>query len=128
MRNDGKMLGLRAKVTMDAGAYPNIPFVSAMFFGTMQQLMPGPYHLDAYQFESLSVSTNKAVYVAYRGPWAVETWVRERLLDIAANELGMDRLEFRYLGIGFATFIEAAPGPAAPCSTSGPHMTPQETS
>ena len=43
----------------------------------------------------MSVSTNKAVYVAYRGPWAVETWVRDRLLDIAANELGMDRAELR---------------------------------
>ena len=128
--------------------------------------MPGPYRLPALGFRTTFTASNKATYVAYRGPWAVETWVRERLLDIAARELGIGRDEIRLrnmigpdelprrrcsparrstcacrparrssgrsssptsstgrrtqagraregrvLGLGFATFIEAAPGP-----------------
>ena len=164
VNNDGTFLGMKAKLTMDAGAYPNVPFVSAMFVGLIQLLLPGPYRMKGYRFESLVVSTNKPSYVAYRGPWEMETWVRERLIDIVAHEIGVDAAEIRrknmmlgapddrlitgitvkgissresldralalidydgfrkeqeaarakgrYLGIGFATFIEAAPGPA----------------
>ena len=164
VNNDGTFVGMKAKLTMDAGAYPNVPFVSAMFVGLMQLLLPGPYRMKGYRFESSVISTNKAAYVAYRGPWEMETWVRERLIDIVAHEIGVDAAEIRrknmmmgepddrlitgltvkgissresldralelidydafrkeqeaaraqgrYLGIGFATFIEAAPGPA----------------
>ena len=164
VKADGTFLGMKAKLIMDAGAYPNVPFVSAMFVGLMQLLLPGPYRMKGYRFESSVISTNKAAYVAYRGPWEMETWVRERLVDIVAHELGVDAAEIRrknmmlgapedrlitgitvkgissresldralaligyesfrkeqataraqgrYLGIGFATFIEAAPGPA----------------
>ncbi|MEO5840114.1 MAG: xanthine dehydrogenase family protein molybdopterin-binding subunit [Acidimicrobiales bacterium] len=164
VKADGTFLGMKGKLTMDAGAYPNVPFVSAMFVGLMQLLLPGPYRMKGYRFESSVISTNKAAYVAYRGPWEMETWVRERLIDIVAHEIGVDAadirrtnmmlgapddrlmtgltvrgissresldkaLEFidyegfrkeqatartqgRYLGVGFATFIEAAPGPA----------------
>jgi carbon-monoxide dehydrogenase large subunit len=164
VKNDGTFLGMKAALTMDAGAYPNVPFVSAMFVGLIQLLLPGPYRMKGYRFESSVISTNKPSYVAYRGPWEMETWVRVRLVDIVAHELGLDAAEIRrtnmmlgaaddrlitgitvkgissresldrvlehidyatfrkeqaaaraqgrYLGIGFATFIEAAPGPA----------------
>ena len=39
--------------------------------------------------------SNKASYVPYRGPWAVETWVRERMLDIIARDLGLDPIDVR---------------------------------
>src|SRR5262249_50634630 len=41
------------------------------------------------------VASNKAPYVAYRAPWEMETFVRERILDIIARELGMDGVEIR---------------------------------
>jgi carbon-monoxide dehydrogenase large subunit len=161
--NDGKLLGMRAHMLMDHGAYPGVPFAAAIFSGLVQMLLPGPYTFEAYAFDVTAVSTNKCVYVAYRGPWEMETWVRERVLDDVARELGMDpaelrrrnlmegaaderlitglsvagissresldralsmigydafkreqstaRADGRHLGIGFATFIEAAPGP-----------------
>ena len=163
VRDDGTLLGMRANMTMDHGAYPGVPFAAAMFAGLVQMLLPGPYRMQAYQWDFTAVSTNKCVYVAYRGPWEMETWVRERVLDEVARELGMDPAELRrrnmmsgeaderlitglsvagissresldrvlerigyddfrreqaaarndgrHLGIGFATFIEAAPGP-----------------
>ena len=172
VKNDGTLLGIRAKLTMDVGAYPGVPFSAPGFTMLMQMLLPGPYRMKGYEFEWRAVSTNKAVYVAYRAPWEMETWVRERLLDIVAHELEIDPAELRrrnlvqgdpedrtltglslsgvttresldralervdyetlrkeqaaaraagrYLGIGFATFIEAAPGPVEFRTGGGP--------
>ena len=49
----------------------------------------------ALGFESTAVATNKASYIAYRGPWASETFVRERVLDLLAKDLGLDPLDIR---------------------------------
>jgi aerobic carbon-monoxide dehydrogenase large subunit len=158
------------KMVVDTGAYPGM---GAMIPSIVEAMFPGPYKLAALGFESTAVTTNKATYVAYRGPWASETFVRERVLDLIAKDLGLDPLEIRlhnvaprtdppavmvtgrplvgittkesleriaqladfpafrrrqaearahgrYLGIGVATFIEAAPGPREPEGASGP--------
>jgi carbon-monoxide dehydrogenase large subunit len=163
--NDGTVLGMKARLTMDAGAYPAFPFGAPIFARMIQLVFPGPYRLPALQFSSRVVATNKSTYVAYRGPWAVETWVRERMYDVVARHLGLSRADIRLqnmigpdelptamvtgpaldvrmsarrtleraleiaefdswqkvqaearaegrrLGLGFATYIEAAPGP-----------------
>ncbi len=148
---------------MDTGAYPWVPYPAPLFASIARRVLPGPYRLQGYSFDFTGVSTNKATYVAYRGPWEIETWVRERILDVVAHELGLDpadvrrlnmvdgeagdrmitglglegvssresldraldligyeelrreqaaaRAEGRCIGIGFATFIEGAPGP-----------------
>jgi carbon-monoxide dehydrogenase large subunit len=165
LRDDGTLLGLRVDMTMDQGAYPAFPFSAAMYPLLIRTMLPGPYRVPALGFTTTLTASNKATYVAYRGPWAVETWVRERMLDLAARELGIGRDEIRLrniigpdelprkmvtgptldvrmsarttleralaiadlehwpeqqaaaraeghcLGLGFATFIEAAPGP-----------------
>ena len=80
---------------MDQGAYPAFPFSAAMYPLMIRTMIPGPYRLPALGFSTTLTASNKATYVAYRGPWAVETWVRERLLDIAARELGIGRDEIR---------------------------------
>jgi carbon-monoxide dehydrogenase large subunit len=162
--NDGDLLGLDVTMVIDTGAYPvSAPVVPP----TIQMMLPGPYKLAALGFESTAVTTNKASYISYRGPWASETFVRERVFDLLAKDLGLDPLEIRlrnvaprtdppftmvtgrplvgvttreslervaaimdipafrrrqaeerargrYLGIGLATFIEAAPGPRMP--------------
>ena len=93
--NDGMVLGVKVKMLQDQGSYPPIIMPAAgVIFGVMQ-FLPGPYRLRALSFEAKSVTTNKCQYVAYRGPWAVETWVRERMLDVIARELGMDPIELR---------------------------------
>lgn len=97
--NDGTVRGLRAKLTMDGGAYPGFPFGAPMFCRIIQTMLPGPYRFDAMQFDIELVSSNKPTYVAYRGPWAVETWVRERLFDVIARELGLSRAEVRLRNI-----------------------------
>ena len=61
----------------------------------MKVLLPGALRLQHYQFEGLIVATNKASYVVYRGPWEIECWGRERLLDRVAHELCIDPVEVR---------------------------------
>src|SRR5262249_27350233 len=54
-------------------------------------------------FESTAVITNKASYVAYRGPWASETFLRERILDLIAKDLSLDPLEIRLRNVAQRT-------------------------
>jgi aerobic carbon-monoxide dehydrogenase large subunit len=90
--NDGDLLGLDVKMVIDTGSYPAMgTFVPSIVEG----MLPGPYKLAALGFESTAVTTNKASYVAYRGPWASETFVRERVLDLLAKDLGLEPLEIR---------------------------------
>ena len=90
--DDGDLLGLDVKMVIDTGAYPGM---GAMVPGIMEAMLPGPYKLAALGFESTGAITNKASYVAYRGPWASETFVRERVLNLIAKDLGLDPVEIR---------------------------------
>ena len=89
---DGVILALKVRMLLDSGAYPGM---GHMVSRTMQSVMPGPYRIEGLSFEETVTVTNKASYVAYRGPWAAETFVRERLVDIIATELGVEPLELR---------------------------------
>ena len=95
VQSDGTLLGIRADMTMDQGAYPMPPYPSSLFCNLVKMLIPNAYRLEAYAFRGRVVATNKCSYIAYRGPWAVETWVRERMLDEIAADLGLDRVEIR---------------------------------
>ncbi len=95
VNDDGELLGLKVDMTMDQGAYPAVPFGAATFAGIMRVMMPGTYRFKAYSMKAAAIASNKAKYVAYRGPWANETWVRERMLDVVARELGLSPTELR---------------------------------
>ncbi len=90
--NEGDVLGLKVDMTVDTGAYPGM---GAMISGLIESMLPGPYKMEALGFTFSATVTNKAQYVAYRGPWAAETFTRERLLDIVAHEVGIEPLELR---------------------------------
>ena len=93
--HDGELLGLRAKLELDSGAYPllNIPLNLVALI--VRALLPGTLRVRNYSFEGSVVTTNKASYVAYRGPWEIECWVRERLMDVIAHELDLDPIAVR---------------------------------
>jgi carbon-monoxide dehydrogenase large subunit len=91
---DGRIVALRGHAHVDIGAY--IRTVGATPARNIIQILSGPYripHID------LSVSlhlTNKTPVGTYRGPGRYEAdFCRERLFDMIAAELGIDRVEFR---------------------------------
>jgi carbon-monoxide dehydrogenase large subunit len=95
VKDDGEVLAFRVGLTLLDGAYPAAPVPAALFAALMRVMMPGAYRLQAFEFNTRIVCSNKGPYVPYRGPWAVETWVRERMLDVVARELGMSPAEIR---------------------------------
>ncbi len=93
--NDGTFRALKVDLVIDQGAYPGFPVGAAMTTRMMKVMFPGSYRWDAFEMRSRVVATNKGKYVAYRGPWANETWARERMIDVVARTLGMTPAEIR---------------------------------
>ena len=92
---DGKFLALHVHNTANMGAYLSTfaPAVPTYLSGT---LMAGVYTTPAIYVEVRAVFTNTVPVDAYRGAGRPEaTYMLERLVDKAARELGMDRLEIR---------------------------------
>jgi aerobic carbon-monoxide dehydrogenase large subunit len=95
VRQDGALLGVKVDFLRDAGAYPVLPFPVTVLTDTVRVLFPNCYKMPAMQWNTRVAVTNKASYVAYRSPSAVETWVRERMWDVIATELGLDKISVR---------------------------------
>jgi carbon-monoxide dehydrogenase large subunit len=91
---DGTMLALRGKAFTDLGAY--LRTVGATASRNIAQVMSGPYRIRDIRIEVGLLMTNKTPSGTYRGPGRFEAdFFRERLIDIAARELGIDPVEFR---------------------------------
>ena len=94
VRNDGMILGIDARMVLDQGAYP-LPLPAALFGAIVRTVLPGPYRIESMRWEEVDVVTNKTSFGPYRGPWAVETLIRETLIDRIGVELGLDPVEVR---------------------------------
>ena len=92
---DGRLLALRVHLVTDLGAYPQIGYPAAGYSNLVRALLPAAYRLEHFAFSAAMVTTNKSTYVPYRGPWEMETFLRERVLDLAARRLGLDPAELR---------------------------------
>jgi len=91
---DGTILGLRGSAWCDVGAYIRTNGLVAP--RNIAQFMSGPYRIPNIHLESHVQFTNKTPSGTYRGPGRYETdFFRERLLDLAAGDLGIGRVEFR---------------------------------
>jgi aerobic carbon-monoxide dehydrogenase large subunit len=91
---DGTILGLRGRARTDIGGYART--VGATPSRNIAQVMSGPYRIPNVRIEVALLLTNKTPVATYRGPGRFEAdFFRERLIDIAARELGIDPVEFR---------------------------------
>jgi carbon-monoxide dehydrogenase large subunit len=91
---DGTILGLRGEAIADIGAYMRTAGATAS--RNIAQVLTGPYGIENVRVDVTPVITNKTPSGTYRGPGRCEAdFFRERLLDMAARDLGIDRLEFR---------------------------------
>ncbi|MEP7011611.1 MAG: xanthine dehydrogenase family protein molybdopterin-binding subunit [Acidobacteriota bacterium] len=93
MTKDGRILGVKDSFLHDTGAYD--PYGLTVPLNSQCTLM-GPYDIPAYDSEFRAIFTNKPIVTPYRGAGRQHgVFVIERLLDLAARELGMDRIEIR---------------------------------
>jgi len=93
--NDGTLKGMKVDAFLDQGAYPAFPISPVVIALLWKGYMPGAYDFKAFELTTKIVATNKGKVVPYRGPWANETWMRERMVDIVADELGLSPFDVR---------------------------------
>jgi aerobic carbon-monoxide dehydrogenase large subunit len=88
----GRILGYRAAVRGDIGAH-TVTFVP---LGNFRNIFTTVYHVPAVFLELRGVKTNSVPTAPYRGAGRPEAHhAIERLLDIAARRLSLDRAEIR---------------------------------
>ncbi len=95
--SEGNVTGLKVDTVANLGAYLSTfgPAIPTFFYANP---MPGPYKTRAVHCRVRGVFTNTMPVDAYRGAGRPEaTYVLERLMDRAAWEMGIDRVEFRRL-------------------------------
>jgi len=94
LTKDGRILGLKVRVIVDIGAY--LAMLTALIPTLTAIMSPGCYKMLAYSFQMTEVFTNKMATAAYRGAGRPEaTYLIERIMDVAAAELGIDPAEIR---------------------------------
>jgi carbon-monoxide dehydrogenase large subunit len=90
---DGRIIGVRDVFLHDTGAYD--PYGLTVPINSQCTLL-GPYVIPNYDSTFTAVFTNKPIVTPYRGAGRQHgVFVIERLLDVAAREVGIDRAEIR---------------------------------
>jgi len=91
---DGRILAMRGRAHTDAGAYVRTNGVTPS--RNIAQVSSGPYRIPHIHLDVSMMLTNKTPAGTYRAPGRFETdFFRERLFDMVAADLGIDRVEFR---------------------------------
>ncbi len=94
-KKDGTLLGLRVDTYANLGAYLSTfgPLIPTFLYGP---LLSGVYNLPALSVRTYGVLTHTTPVDAYRGAGRPEAcYLVERMMDLAAQELGMDPAELR---------------------------------
>lgn len=93
VKDSGKITGLEVHVTAAAGAYPTLGAFLPQLTLMMSQAV---YDIPKIKGSAVSAATNNTPIAAYRGAGRPEaTQFIERIIDMAADEIGMDPAEIR---------------------------------
>ncbi|WP_395656558.1 xanthine dehydrogenase family protein molybdopterin-binding subunit [Nocardioides sp.] len=106
---DGVLLALKDEIWHNHGAFIRQaePLVSDITVG----MVPGPYRVPAYDGLLHVVVSNKTPLSAYRAPGRYEgTFARERLLDLAAEQIGISQVDIRRRNLLTEADLPFAPG------------------
>ena len=91
---NGRILAIRARAYQALGAYWWAAITAPLFFSLM--MIPSLYDVQAVDLRTCAVFTNTAPTSVYRGAGRPEAiYLIERLLDRAAQMIGLDRVEIR---------------------------------
>jgi carbon-monoxide dehydrogenase large subunit len=93
-KRDGTIVGMRCQIVADAGAYAG--FGGALAMGPTRMMAQGVYRIPRISYECAVALTNTTPMGAFRGAGRPEAAAMlERIIDIAAAELGIDPAEIR---------------------------------
>jgi len=93
-KRDGTIVGMRCQIVADAGAYAG--FGGALAMGPTRMMAQGVYRIPKISYECAVALTNTTPMGAFRGAGRPEAAAMlERIVDIAAVELGIDPAEMR---------------------------------
>jgi carbon-monoxide dehydrogenase large subunit len=92
---EGRFLALRVRTLVGIGAYPST-FAAVFATNNTKNCLSSVYVIPAMQIDVKMVLTNAAPLGPYRGAGRPEAiYLIERLIDLAAPALGIDRVELR---------------------------------
>jgi len=94
LERDGTIRGIRGEIFVDIGAYvrPN----GTTPVRNVAQFLAGPYRVPNLRLAAHAMVSNKTPTGTYRAPGRFEgSFFCERLIDMAATDLGLDRLAIR---------------------------------
>jgi len=112
-RRDGYILGLRGAIFADMGAYARS--TGGIVTANAARCLPGPYRISNFACDVHAFLTNKAPVGTYRAPGMFEAnFFCERLLDIAAADLGIDPADMRRRNLVPASAMPARRGKLVP--------------
>jgi 2-furoyl-CoA dehydrogenase large subunit len=93
VKADGTMLGFRARMIDDCGAYTRYEPLGCIIWA---QVTPGAYRWRNVHVDFTQVCTNKSPCGPNRGYSRMQhLWFTERVIDIVAHELDLDPVEIR---------------------------------
>jgi carbon-monoxide dehydrogenase large subunit len=93
-KRDGTIVGMRCQIVADSGAYAG--FGGALAMGPTRMMAQGVYRIPRISYECAVALTNTTPMGAFRGAGRPEAAAMlERVIDIAAAELGIDPAEIR---------------------------------
>src|SRR5215210_1271405 len=93
VKADGTMLGFKARMIDDCGAYTRYEPLGCIIWA---QVTPGCYRWRHVRVDFSQVCTNKSPCGPNRGYSRMQhLWFTERVIDIVAQELGIDAVEIR---------------------------------
>ena len=91
---EGDIVGLQCRMIGDAGAYGG--FGGTLVAGPTRSMAQGVYRIPKISYQAAVVLTNTTPVGAFRGAGRPEaTAFLERIMDMAADELGIDPVEIR---------------------------------
>jgi aerobic carbon-monoxide dehydrogenase large subunit len=88
---DGRLIASHGDYNCNNGACPQLSECNI----AVHMFVWAAYKMPSYGFLTRGWYTNTVGLAAYRGPWAMESLVRETALDKAARQIGIDPIEIR---------------------------------
>jgi len=95
---NGRITAMASEFLVDMGAYVRTHSIRVPDLTV--SMLPGPYDIANYRASAQCIITNKTPTGTYRGPGRFESsFVRERLVDLFAAEVGVDPVEVRRINL-----------------------------